>query len=108
MDYKLRGTCKEAAYEAVSKDPTLTLVRGHYDCPFWGKQQHWWTVRKDGTIFDPTSKQFPSGGLGEYIPFTGILNCDQCGKSVKEEEATFYGRYALCSHKCACKFVGIL
>ena len=34
------GRCKELAEEAVTADPTLRLVRGHYHCPIWGKQAH--------------------------------------------------------------------
>ena len=30
---KFRGKCKEVCEEACEKDPSLTLVRGHYFCP---------------------------------------------------------------------------
>ena len=71
-DYqKYRGKCKEFSQEAVLRDPTLRLVRGFYHCPFWGEQPHWWTVRLDGSIYDPTKDQFPSKGLGNYEEFTG-------------------------------------
>lgn len=48
-----RGKCKQLSEDAAQTDPTLTLTRGWYECPFDGKQEHWWTVRKDGSIFDP-------------------------------------------------------
>ena len=70
---KFRGKCKQMAEEAIKADPTLTLVRGHYYDAEWGMQQHWWTVRKDGAVYDPTALQFPSAGHGEYIPFDGMV-----------------------------------
>jgi hypothetical protein len=107
-DYmKYRGKCKEMVDEAVKNDPSLTAVRGHYICPFWGEQAHWWTVKIDGTIYDPTCKQFPSKGIGEYIPFDGTIACAECGTLVREEEADIDGRYAFCSLKCHMRFVGL-
>lgn len=108
-DYaKYRGKCKEMCEAACTIDSTLTLVRGHYYCPFWGEQPHWWTVRPDGTIFDPTKDQFPSKGNGEYIPFDGILHCAECGKEMMEEGADIEGNYAFCSYLCHGRFVGVL
>lgn len=107
-DYdKYRGKCQEMSEAAVKADPTLTLVRGHYYCPFWGQQAHWWTVRRDGTIYDPTKDQFPSKGMGDYEPFDGTVECANCGKKVQESEARFYSRYAFCSSRCNSEFVGI-
>jgi len=103
-DYlKYRGKCKEMSEAAVAADPTLTLVRGHYHCPLWGEQPHWWTVRQDGTIYDPTKNQFPSKGIGEYVPFNGTVSCEQCGKEVHEDDAVLYGNYAFCSGECVCR-----
>ena len=105
---RFRGKCREYSEAACKADPTLTLVRGHYFCPIWNtEEQHWWTVRPDGTIFDPTKDQFPSKGLGVYIPFTGIIECSECGKEVREEDASIDGRYAFCSTLCHGRFVGI-
>ena len=106
---KYRGKCKEFSEQAVSDDPTLTLVRGHYYCPVWGEQPHWWTVREDGTIYDPTAEQFPSKGLGEYVPFNGKVNCAECGEEVEEKDAYIdgNGHYAFCSGLCNGRFVGV-
>lgn len=104
---KYRGKCKEFCEKAILDDPSLRLVRGHYLCPFWGPQEHWWTERPDGTIFDPTVKQFPEPQLGEYIEFNGICTCEQCGKEVKEEDAIMMGRYPVCSDRCARYLVGV-
>ena len=99
---KYRGRCRQLSEEAVAAEPTLTLVRGYYHCPIWGKQGHWWTKRPDGTIYDPTVSQFPSGGLGEYEEFDGYFNCGHCGKRVAEddEEAHRNGNYIYCSGAC--------
>ena len=104
---KYRGKCKEFVDNAVKNDPSLTAVRGHYDCPIWGKQQHWWCVRQDGSIFDPTAKQFPSGGAFDYIAFDRNVECAQCGKNTPENETTFNGNYGFCSTGCAMRFVGL-
>ena len=105
---KYRGKCKQAVEELCRKDPTLTPVRGYYVCWLWGKQPHWWAVKPDGTIVDPTVKQFPAPQIGDYVPFNGIVECAECGKIMKEDDANFYGKYPLCSGKCLCKFVGLL
>lgn len=106
MEY--RGRCKELAEAAVAADPTLTLVRGHYYCPFWGEQSHWWTVRTDGSIHDPTALQFPSQGRGTYVPFDGTVACSECGKTMLEEEGSYESNYVFCSYECHGRFVGVL
>lgn len=107
-DYqKYRGKCKEMSESLVSKNPELRLVRGFYICPVWGEEQHWWTEKPDGTIVDPTCKQFPSKGNGEYVEFDGICNCEICGKEVKENEAIIMGSYPCCSSNCARMLVGV-
>lgn len=104
---KYRGKCKEMCEQAVKDDPTLTMKRGWYLCPWWGKQAHWWCVREDGTIHDPTALQFPSGGLGEYVEYDGTVECEYCGEVVEEEKAYTYGRHGYCSYTCACRDVGL-
>jgi hypothetical protein len=108
-DFSLRGKCREMSEAAVAADPSLTLVRGFYHCPIWGKQAHWWTRRADGTLYDPTVAQFPSNGFGDYEEYDGTVECDECHKRVPEAEAHFdgNGRYAFCSHRCGLLFVGL-
>jgi len=62
------GKCFEYSNKAVQNDATLALVWGYYVCPVWDDepQPHWWTVRPDGSICDPTAIQFPSNGAGQY------------------------------------------
>lgn len=106
-DYqKYRGKCKEMSEARVKANPTLMLVRGYYYCPVWGEQPHWWTKAADGTIHDPTKDQFPSKGSGVYVEFDGNVECSNCGKSMKEEEADIAGNYAFCSYECHGRFVG--
>lgn len=108
-DYlEYRGKCKELSELACFEDSELRLVRGHYYCPIWNREeQHWWTVSKDGTIHDPSKKQFPSNGLGIYTEFNGTVNCSNCGKQMKEEEASFDSNYVFCSNRCHGIFVGV-
>ena len=107
-DYmRFRGKCKEMSEAAVAADPSLTLVRGHYICPWWGEQAHWWTVRADGSVFDPTAAQFPSNGSGVYVPFDGYCECEECGKRVKEEDACIDPPHVFCSGTCYGRCVGV-
>lgn len=107
-DYqRYRGNCKKYCERAVRLFPSLSIVRGHYECFFWGFQPHWWCVRPDGTVFDPTRKQFPSKGLGDYIPFDGTVTCSKCGKKGPEEDFRYESNYAFCSIECLMRFVGL-
>lgn len=107
-DYiKYRGKCREMSEALVKENPSLRLVRGHYFCPFWGEQAHWWTVDSEGKVIDPTARQFPSKGTGEYIEFNGIIPCSECGTEMKEAEADIEGNYAFCSDRCHMRFVGL-
>lgn len=93
----------------VKEDPSLQMVRGHYYCPIWNTEEpHWWCVKEDGTIVDPTKLQFPSAGHGTYTPFNGMLECAECGKEIPEKDADIEGNYAFCSYQCHGRFVGIL
>ena len=104
---KYRGKCKKFVDKICKEDSTLTPVRGHYICWAWGKQAHWWAIDKKGKIIDPTVDQFPKPHIGEYIPFDGNIECEECGKIVPEEAATIVGRHALCSSACCIQFLGI-
>lgn len=110
-DYnQYRGKCREMSEELVAADPSLKLVRGFYFCPIWNSaEQHWWCENQEGKIIDPTAKQFPSKGMGTYIPFNGDICCENCGKVFREgdEKASYEGRYAFCSYRCHGQFVGV-
>lgn len=107
-DYlKYRGKCRQMSEALVMSDPTLTLVRGYYLCPVWGKQAHWWCRDSKGAVVDPTKDQFPSRGGGEYLEFDGRVECAECGAETTEDDAVPYGNYIFCSGVCACRFVGV-
>lgn len=103
-----RGKCKEMSEALIAANPALSLMRGHYYCPSWGEQPHWWAKRSDGTIIDPTKDQFPSKGHGEYVEFDGTIECSNCGKAMQEDDADISGNYAFCSYLCHGQFVGVL
>lgn len=107
-DYKeFHGKCKELCEAEMQRDSSLDLVRGHYFCPAFGEQAHWWLVKPDGSIMDPSARQFPSNGAGFYVPFNGLIACSQCGKEMEEKDAEFESNYAFCSYECHGKFVGV-
>lgn len=108
-DYqKYRGKCKEMSEAACAADPSLTLVRGTYFCPIWSSDEfHWWTVKKDGTVYDPSAAQFPSNGAGMYFPFDGYFECRECGKEIKEEDARGEGSHVFCSDRCYARCIGV-
>ena len=109
-DYlKYRGKCKEFSEALILERPELTLVRGHYFEPTWGRDEaHWWCVDPEGTIVDPTAKQFPSGGVKElYTEFDGVIFCEQCEEQTTEDTMVLAGRYPCCSEACALRLVGL-
>jgi hypothetical protein len=101
-DYlQYRGKCKELSEKLCADDKSLTLVRGWYHCPVWGKQAHWWTVQADGTVIDPTVRQFPTHGAGAtYEPYDGTIVCEYCSKIVHEQDAYFVEHHAYCCGEC--------
>lgn len=101
---KYRGKCKELCELAILSDPSLKIVRGYYYDAMWGKQAHWWTIRQDGTIYDPSKLQFPDQN-GDYEEHTGVFNCDQCGVEIVEKDSTIYGNYIFCSGDCVLKYI---
>ena len=101
-DYmQFRGKCQEACQDAVRRDSGLRIVRGWYYCPVWGKQAHWWCVKPDGTIMDPTVRQFPTKGVGaEYKEFDGYVDCEYCGQDILLDDAYRYEQHIYCSSAC--------
>ena len=96
-----RGNCRKQSEKLASRYPSLTVVRGHYFCPVWGKQPHWWCKDKEGNIIDPTRAQFPSNGSGTYVEFDGYFDCEHCGKKVCEVDVYNNGHHVYCSYECA-------
>lgn len=93
------GKCAEVTLAMQAVFPELVRVRGQYHCLIWGERDHWWLTDPEGNIVDPTASQFPSGGLGEYVPHvegapepTGP--CMNCGGKC-------YDGLSACSEPCA-------
>jgi hypothetical protein len=108
---KYRGKCQNLCDKLLKEDPTLTLVRGHYICPQWGPQAHWWCIDTEGNIVDPSVKQFPTEGVGAtYVEYDGMVECSECKKKLKEEDALIEGNgnHAFCNSTCYGRYVGIL
>lgn len=91
---ELAGRCEELARAACDQDPTLSLERGWFYDRLTGRQyEHWWTVRADGTIFDPSVGQFAAAALAtdaDYHPYRGVFNCYGCGTPVHEDSPHRY------------------
>ena len=101
---RLRGLCRPMAENLASMFPELTLVRGHYLCPYWGPQQHWWCVTPCGEIIDPTGKQFPSKGAGEYEPWDDSQGeptgkCSNCSGLILDDFNS-----TVCSEECMSEY----
>jgi hypothetical protein len=92
------GKCREYSEAMARAFPELSIVRGHYCCPQWGDREHWWLVDERGSIVDPTVDQFPSGGFGQYIPWTEGAD-EPTGKCIHCGEYCYHGR-ATCSPEC--------
>lgn len=107
MTHPLKGRCHEMALAAAREDPTLTVVFGHYTDPHSGREGHWWCVRPDGSIYDPSAAQFASGGSGIYEAHQGPLLCVSCGAVAAVEVCMQTGR-PVCSEKCLAAFLEAL
>ena len=55
----------------------------------------------DGTVVDPSVKQFPTKGAGaDYEEFDGNVECEYCGDIVVLDVAYRYEQHAYCSDAC--------
>jgi hypothetical protein len=93
------GQCREVTERMAADFPELIRVRGHYYDIAWGEREHWWLMTAEGDVVDPTARQFPTKGSGEYVPWdesrpepTGI--CPNCGEYV-------YDGNTCCSDACS-------
>lgn len=107
-DYqKYRGKCKEMSEALAAKNLDLRIVRGWYFDALWGQQEHWWCEDKEGNIHDPTKRQFPSKGSGQYVEFDGFYSCEQCGERIHVDNAYFEDHHIFCSGTCFRRCVGL-
>lgn len=92
-----KGLCVPTTKAMAAAFPELYRVRGFYTCPLDGRRAHWWLKTSDGTIVDPTVRQFQSNGYGEYEEYSGpepTGHCLNCG------ELLFNGA-TFCHAQCA-------
>lgn len=83
-----RNQCAWATQRMVEAFPELIRTRGWY-----GWSEHWWCKTADGTIVDPTAKQFRPGGTYKEFregvdpePLGKCMNCgDYCWPFLNEE-----------------------
>lgn len=73
------GQCKDYSQAMLRAFPELRLVRGFFHC-VWGARQHFWLVAPDGSVVDPTRRQFP--GMGEYEELQDHELADRCPTGV--------------------------
>ncbi len=99
------GLCYKAAHDMAEAFPSLAVVSGHALCLYpWGKRGHWWCVEPNGTIVDPTAKQFPA--IGRYEPYTEgddirLGKCMSCGDEIWGSDPEAVYSTILCSKDCA-------
>lgn len=106
--HEFRGRCKELCEAAIAADPTLRIAKGFYWEPIWCREeQHWWCVRSDGSIYDPSARQFPSNGESTYREFDGWCDCEHCGRPVHETKACIDGHHVFCTNLCYAWHVGV-
>lgn len=102
------GKCHLYVWEWIKYNPELKPQSGFYECPIWGVRQHWWAINEIGMVFDPTSMQFPSNGMGEYIPLhKADIPCCECGDVVPPFKIGFWHHnHMVCSDECYGSLVG--
>lgn len=96
----LKNKCTKYSKEMAEIFPELRATSGWIVSKAGGKTEHWWTVDKDGNIYDPTVKQF-SFEVSHYEEYLGphpIGKCANCGDWVFETNS-FCGGGA-CSEDC--------
>jgi hypothetical protein len=60
------GQCYEYSSKMMDTYPELRIVQGYYDCPIWGKRDHFFLLDKNNLVIDPTRTQFPTQGTWNY------------------------------------------
>ena len=102
----LAGLCASASKELAAAFPTLRIVRGHVSGVLIGRRGHWWCEDPDGTIYDPTRRQFPGPmDYEEWQPGTEVRvgRCMNCGDDIYEiiESLDNVVQKCCCSEACA-------
>lgn len=107
------GECRTATELMVKEFPELKRVAGHVYTLGWGKRSHFWCVTPDGSIVDPTARQFP--GLLGYEPWKPgdevcVGKCMNCGCEIwrKVQSLEDVKRECICGRECETSFESYL
>lgn len=88
-------TCVEVTKRMALAFPELRRVRGHYIVGMH-EHPHWWLETQGGDVVDPTSAQFPPGGVYfEHVGPEPVGKCPNCGGYVYPPSSS------VCSEECA-------
>lgn len=107
----LRARCSEFTKLFVEKFPHLKRVSGfygEYDPEGVGlNEEHWWCVDTDGSIVDPTVKQFTYvqsiyTEYNEDLHQVRLGRCMNCGEDIFGKISE--GHKCICSDECAAEF----
>lgn len=94
-------SAKSKCEDLLIENPLLKIVSGFYYCPLTSKNNiHWWCITPAGDIIDPSKEQFGYQGMGDYIQSDGLIECKECGKRVKDDDAILLGDEQFCSNHC--------
>jgi hypothetical protein len=101
------GACSVATNKMVKAFPELVKVAG-----WCNGHEHYWCVAPDGTVVDPTARQF-TDVLGSYrypeLHYRAwepgdkvrVGRCMNCGDDIYKEVQSLDGtRYCVCSDEC--------
>jgi len=102
------GKCYLYVWQWWQRNNQLLVQAGFYECPFWGSRTHWWLIDENGEVFDPTCSQFPSRGMGEYIPLhEASVSCCKCGQYVPTHLIGYWHHnHNVCSDRCYGRLIG--
>lgn len=96
-------TCSSVTLRMQKAFPELVRVRGHY-YDYLYPQPHWWLKTEDGTIIDPTYKQFTESDIfalsGPFELYEEVDE-DNCptGKCPNCGDYCYQNRFC-CSNEC--------
>ena len=100
------GLCASATLEMVKAFPELKRVAGYATTALHYRVQHWWCVAPDGSIVDPTVRQF-QGLVPEYEPWqpgmeVKVGRCMNCGDDIYRPVGSLDGsmHMCICSDEC--------
>lgn len=81
---KFRGKCEDMSEALCEKDKSLTLVRGYYHCPLWGKQSQMGDVNTK-VVCETEEESLTCKNMKEYGDSMDCerYKCTVCGRRTK-------------------------